>query len=100
MALRCCPASDRDGQYFQEKALGIDHLELAIVVGNLAKLYARGRLLKPSRSTAACSRYARSPAHPMLLLTLDGYAVVLRGLGRESEADGLDSRARKIRAAR
>jgi hypothetical protein len=36
----------------------------------------------------------------MLLLTLDGYAVVLRGLGRESEADGLDSRARKIRAAR
>ena len=31
---------------------------------------------------------------------IDAYAVVLRGLGRESEADGLESRARQIRAAR
>jgi hypothetical protein len=87
-------------QYFQEKALGIDHLELAIVVGNLAKLYARD----------VCSSRAALPprAHDtrealrttMLLLTLDGYAVVLPAWGGRAMADGLDSRARKIRAAR
>lgn len=73
-------------------------------MGDLARLDAgQGKLAQAEPlygRVLAIREKALGPAHPALVVTLDAYAGVLRGLGRETEAAGLEARAGQIRAVR
>ncbi|MFY9584464.1 MAG: tetratricopeptide repeat protein [Candidatus Acidiferrales bacterium] len=85
----------------REKALGLEHPDVAIGLNNLAVLYhsqARYGEAEPLyRRALGIWEKALGPEHPSVATLLENHADLLRKMNRAPEADRLESRARAIR---
>ncbi len=85
-----------------EKALGVDHPDVAASLNNLAELYRlQGRYAEAEplyKRSLAILEKALGAEHPNVAASLENYSALLRETGRGSEAVKLEARAKAIRA--
>ncbi len=87
---------------FREKALGLEHPDVAQSLNNLAVLYeAQGKYAAAEplyKRSLAIRGKALGPEHPDVAQSLENYAALLRKTGRGEEAEEMEARAQAIRA--
>ena len=85
-----------------EKALGLNHLNVATCLNNLAALYrSQGKYAKAEpllKRTIAIREKGLGLEHPEVAMSLENYIALLRKVDRNAEADKLQSRVEEIRA--
>jgi eukaryotic-like serine/threonine-protein kinase len=97
---RARPLLER-GLAIREKIHGPDHFQVATSVSNLASFYRDSGEFEKSRAlylrAQAIFEAGLGKVHPSVALNLEYYALLLRKMGRDAEAEDVESRVRTIR---